>query len=204
MTQASNNTNKGGTVDRCGAFASTICAVHCLACALLPATLAALGLDFLIGHDTAWLLTIIAVLFGLTALVLSLRSHRNILILLALSVGIVGLLSARVLEGGAHHDDHGSDTHEAQHGDNEAHTKGAEASHKSEKSAEATHKADKEHHASESAEGHDEHEGHADGHMAIEALSVSAGILLVIGHISNLVLLRRRQKDVDSTDCATV
>jgi hypothetical protein len=113
-------------------------------------------------------------------------------------------LSARVLEGGAHHDDHGSDNHEAQHGDTEAHAKGAEPSHKSENSAETSHKShksDKEHHASESTEGHDEHEGHADGHMAIEVLSVSAGILLVIGHISNLVLLRRRKKDGLSTEC---
>ena len=193
MTQESINKQTGGTVDRCGAFASTMCAVHCLACALLPATLAALGLDFLIGHETEWLLTIIAVLFGITALVLSWRSHRNTYILLALSIGIVGLLSARVLEGGAHHDDHGSDGHESEHAAKEQHTKGGEASHKS----------NQDHHKPETAEGHSDHDEHADGHMAIEALSVSAGMLLVIGHISNLVLLRRRKKDLLSTECAT-
>ena len=138
MTTQTVKTKRGRTLDGYGAFASTICALHCAACALLPATLTAIGLGFLIGHETEWLLTVFAVFFASAAFVLSWRSHKNLFIMASLSIGIVGLLSARVLEGGAHHDNHGLDTHKTKHQDNEPRTKTAQQSHKS----------DKEHHTS--------------------------------------------------------
>jgi hypothetical protein len=45
-------------------------------------------------------------------------------------------------------------------------------------------------------------ETHGEGHMEIELLSISAGILIVIGHISNLVILRRKRKDALAAECA--
>ena len=51
-------------VDRFGAVASSLCAVHCAVCALLPAAFSALGLGFLIGHEAEWVLTLLAVALG--------------------------------------------------------------------------------------------------------------------------------------------
>jgi hypothetical protein len=41
-------------VERLGAVGSSLCAVHCALCALLPAALSALGLRFPIGHEVEW------------------------------------------------------------------------------------------------------------------------------------------------------
>ena len=97
--------NTSETVDRFGAFASTACAIHCAISGLIPATLGALGLGFLIGHQTEWFLAGVAIIFGLAALFASIKSHRNIIIISVLCFGIGGLLTAKLLEGEGHHDD---------------------------------------------------------------------------------------------------
>ena len=177
-TQQTTETKNRGGVDRFGAVASTACAIHCAACALIPASLAALGLDFLIGHKTEWALAGVAMVFAFIALIMSIRSHRNGLIIAALSIGIVGLLSARILEGQAHHG-HGEHAEEGKHAEDGKHTD------------EGKH------------DDHAKHDEHGDGHWQIEALGISAGFLLVIGHIGNLVLLRRKREDDCAPSCAS-
>jgi hypothetical protein len=185
MTAQIIKTKGAGTLDGYGAFASTICALHCAACALLPATLTTLGLVFLIGHETEWLLTVIAVLFASAALVLSWRSHRNVLIIRWLSLGIAGLLSARVLEGQAHHGAHHADAIENNHHDTSPHANAPDHE---------THVTTP-HNEIHAETEHTEAEAHGDGHMEIEFLSISAGILIAIGHLSNLAVIRRTRKD---------
>lgn len=99
----------GDRVDRFGAVASSLCAVHCAVSGLLPAALGALGLGFLLGHEAEWVFTLIAVLFAGGALVLGWRRHRSRLVAGLLALGIVGLLASRGLEmSGGHHEPHHS------------------------------------------------------------------------------------------------
>lgn len=203
MSKLEDGSTQTGRVDRFGAVASTTCAIHCAACALVPAALAAVGLDFLIGHNVEWTLTIIAVAFGIGAIVLSWRSHRNTLILAALSVGIVGLLAARILEGG-HHDHHGEASHDEHHvestKDGDHHD--AHGDHVQSK-VEHAESAGDDHHEEEAAhDAHGEkHDDHGDGHMSIELLSIFAGGILVLGHLGNLKLIRRKRDDEASAEC---
>lgn len=197
MSKLEEGSAQTGRVDRFGALASTTCAIHCAVCALVPAALATVGLDFLIGHDVEWTLTVIAVAFGIGAIVLSWRSHRNTLILAALSVGIVGLLAARILEGG-HHDHHGEASHAEPHvestEDGDHHDAHGDPEQSNVKHAEG---AGDNHHEKEAAhDAHDEkHDDHGDGHMSIELLSIFAGGILVVGHLGNLALLRRKKEE---------
>ena len=115
----SNTDDNKTTVDRFGALASSMCAIHCALCAFLPTALALLGLDFLSGHGAEWAFTVLAVLIGLVAGIQVWRSHRRPSVLILFAVGIIGLLSARVLEGGAHHEEHGHELHQEAHEANE-------------------------------------------------------------------------------------
>ena len=105
-TESTTETKHNTGVDRFGAFASTACALHCAACALVPASLTALGLDFLIGHEVEWALAGLAILFALVALFMGVKSHGNSLIIAILALGIAGLLTARIMEGQGHHGHH--------------------------------------------------------------------------------------------------
>ena len=94
--------------DRMGTVASSLCAVHCAICAFLPAIFSGLG-GFLIGHTAEWVFTLVAVALALVALVLGFRKHRSSKVAGLLGLGILGLLTARVIEmnteqGCAHHD----------------------------------------------------------------------------------------------------
>lgn len=91
-------------VDRFGAVASSLCAVHCAICALLPAAFGAMGLGALLGHQAEWIFTIIAIGFAAGALVLSWSRHRSPGVAAMLLIGILGLLASRGLEAGAEHD----------------------------------------------------------------------------------------------------
>ena len=140
---------------------------------------------------------------------MSVRSHRNVLIIAILSIGIVGLLTARIMEGQAHHGhgEHGEHAEEGKHaadGKHDEDKKHVETSKddKHKKHAEdGKHAQDSKHDKHDKHDDHEEHgqhskhDDHGDGHWQIEALGISLGILLVIGHISNLVLLRRRRED---------
>jgi len=85
-------------VDRLGTFASTACAVHCLASALLPSAIAALGLGALFGHEAEWGFTLGAVALAVAALGLGWPKHRSPGIATLLLIGVMGLLGARLVE----------------------------------------------------------------------------------------------------------
>ena len=63
--------------DRVGSLASSICAIHCAICGLLPVAFTTLGLGFLLGHEAEWILSITAIVLGLGALGLGWRQHRS-------------------------------------------------------------------------------------------------------------------------------
>ncbi|MGH1341262.1 MAG: MerC domain-containing protein [Nannocystales bacterium] len=89
-------------LDRLGLVASTACALHCAATALVPTVLALLGASALLDHEAEWVFTVLAVGVASLALALGWRRHGASMATLALSLGIVGLLCARVLEEGGH------------------------------------------------------------------------------------------------------
>lgn len=150
-------------LDRFGAVASSVCAVHCAVCALLPAAFAAFGLGVLLGHEAEWVFTIIAVLCAGAALGLGWQRHRSPHVALMLLLGISGLLASRGLEAGDDHDDHdghhGAAVHHGEH-DGESHVQRRE---------------------------HHDEAGHAVG----TAVGVFGGLLLVSGHILNIHTTRR-------------
>ena len=130
-------------IDQAGAVASTLCAIHCAICALLPAAFGALGLGMLLSQTAEWVFTIVAVFIAMGALVLSWRQYRSIAVAGLLGLGIVGLLTSRVLEMGSdhhhgehhanhhHEDEHAEDAHDSttdKHGD---HHEGAKSMTKS-------------------------------------------------------------------------
>ena len=85
-----------------------------------------------------------------------------------ISIGIIGLLAARTLEGG-HHDEHEK---------NETHA--AVSEHAGEK--------EEKHHKDE----HKEEAGHhGEGHLSGELIGIVAGLLLMFGHILNLREIKR-------------
>lgn len=88
----------GGMTDRLGALASGLCAIHCAACALLPAAFGALGLGFLLGHEAEWIFTLTAVAFATGASLLGWRRYRAWLPLICLLLGVAGLFISRSLE----------------------------------------------------------------------------------------------------------
>lgn len=166
-------------MDRFGAFAGSLCALHCALCALLPSLFAALGVGFLLSPGVEWGLTLLAVGVAATALVVGWRKHRSVAVAALLSVAILGLLGSRVMEelGGDHHGDEHAAEHHEEHG--EEHGEGHEAG---------------------VAEEHGEEHGHEDGHGLGAAVGVLAGLLLVPGHLLNLRETRACDADCDD-DC---
>ena len=161
-------TNKDMT-DRFGAVASTLCAIHCALCALLPAVFTAVGLGVLLSHEVEWGLTLLAVSFGLAAFWYGWRTHRTAHVAALLGLGIVGLLASRGLEMAVPHDDHHGEAHHVaqdEHGD--------------------------EHRDEHGGEHGDEH-GDESMHLLGAGVGVASGLLLCIGHLLNLRSIRRRR-----------
>ena len=170
-------------VDRIGTIASAACALHCGVCALLPAAFTVLGLGFLLGHEAEWALTGFAVSFGLIAFVVGWRRHRKMLVFAMLAIGIVGLLAARLAEGQGHHHGHGEHAGHASHAKHAELGAGAGAIGHSD-----DHDEPKDHHEGEH---HDEAKEASHGHGPGEGLGVVAGLILMMGHITNLREIRR-------------
>lgn len=103
MNEAARERPPGDAIDRVGALASGACVVHCALCALIPGTLGALGLGALLGHEAEWGLTLAAIVFASTALLLGWRRHRSRGVVLCLGLGVAGLLASRLLEEGGGH-----------------------------------------------------------------------------------------------------
>ena len=87
--------------DRLGSVASTLCAVHCAICAFLPVIFTAVGLNFLLNQSAEWLFSLVAIAFGLGALILGWRRHRSKTVAILLTLGVVGILASRGLEMGS-------------------------------------------------------------------------------------------------------
>ena len=85
-------------VDRMGAFASTLCAIHCAVCAFLPAALGALGIGFLIGHEAEWIFTVLASILAIAAAIKGYYTYGSWKKPMMFVAGIVILLIARSTE----------------------------------------------------------------------------------------------------------
>ena len=183
-------TSKTEALDKAGAFASSLCAVHCALCALIPAAFGLIGLDFLMSEHSELILTLIAVVFALGAMVLSWRKRRSLLIVGLLSCGIIALLTSRVLEMGAHHDHH--EEHHAVHEDDHKSTSSHEHEHEKKHSSEKTTE-----HKEEALGLHQEDESpmHAIGGV----FGVFGGVFIFFGHLLNI---RRNREEVESC-CST-
>ena len=200
------------SVDRVGAVASGLCAVHCALVALLPVVFSTVGLKFLMGHGAEWGFTLVAIAFASIALVQGWRRHRSHAGAGLLVLGIVGLLASRGLEMGSGHEGHSGEHHDKPHpaAANDTGAKRAASKHADE------HKADKrpavhngkhgERHGDGHRERHDDgkhHDGHGDGHghgdggahLAGTGVGVLAGLLLIVGHIFNIRATRTREEE---------
>ena len=188
---------KSSWADRWGTVASSVCALHCAVCALLPAALAGLGLGALLSQKAEWGFTLVAVALGLVALVLGWRVHRSSKVAGLLIVGVLGLLSSRVLEmGGEHGHHHGDVHHEAGAQHEEGHHDEEDPEHEAgaHTASESGHADGDEHEASGGH--HTDEEGHDDGlHMLGAGVGVLGGILLVLGHLLNIRTTRRSRED---------
>lgn len=173
--------------DRFGSVASTVCALHCGICAFLPVAFSAFGLGFLLSEQTEWLFSIVAIIFGLGALVFGWRKHRSKRVAAFLIVGVFGIVTSRVLEMGSDHH-HDGDTHHSE----DAHAEVADGS--------DAHEA--EHQQAAHADEHDEHGDHDDEeditHLAGALVGVFAGLILLFGHLSNIQAARRYRETSNS------
>ena len=194
-------------VDKIGIVASSLCAAHCAICALLPAVFAVIGLDLLLSHEAEWALTIFAIGFAVGALALGWRNHRSKLVGSLLALGIVSLITSRVLEMNSSHHDH--DDHHAHHTDNhEEHKDHHKEDHHKEDhhaSEHSNHEHDqhKDAHGHEEAHGHgdshgDSHEEHDEGefaHALGASVGVLGGLLLLVGHVFNIRFSSQTRKE---------
>ncbi len=178
-------------VDRIGALASTLCAAHCVLCALLPAAFSAMGLGVLLGHQAEWLFTLVAVAFAIGALAFSWRRHRSVRVAALLSLGILGMFTSRFLEMSGESEGHAAVTADAgvKHGDGATETGHA-----------AHHEADHDRHAANgskktpelhAAHDHHGHHGHG-GHSVGAGIGFVAGLLVASGHLLNIRETRRQ------------
>jgi hypothetical protein len=88
----------GRRLDRAGATASLVCAIHC---ALMPLALTLLplfGLAFLADERLEWTLVGASALLGITSLCLGYREHRSRRALAVLAAGLGLLAAGRIAE----------------------------------------------------------------------------------------------------------
>ena len=177
--------------DRFGAVASSLCALHCAVCALLPTIFAALGVGFLLTHEAEWFLNIIAILFGAFALRLAGRTHRSRQVMVFLFIGIIGLLTGRGLEMVSDHGHHEGE-HDA-HAEVGEHHEGEQDAH-----AEVGEHHDEKAQGDEGTEHAEAHDDHAEGdalHMLGAGVGVLSGLLLFFGHLLNMRNVRRTREE---------
>ena len=172
-------------VDLIGSVASSLCALHCAICALIPTTFGALGLGFLLTQQTEWTLSIVATAFAISAGYLGWRVHRSTLVVAVLTLGIAGLMTSRSLEMDSHHHDH----HGESHSEEMEHT--------------ATEKVHSDHGVQVHKEGfeksneylHDTGSEAVSMHSLGSIMGVLGGILLFIGHMLNIRTSHRFRKE---------
>ena len=108
-------------LDKVGIFASSLCAVHCLATAFLPGIILVLGFDMLLSSRTEWLFTCFAILMACLAFYSGYKKHHSKMIATIFVIGITGLILSRVIEesGGHEHSEHHTEVHETAHHEEE-------------------------------------------------------------------------------------
>ncbi len=85
-------------LDKAGATASLLCAIHCAAMPLIITLLPFIGLSFLAHESTEWALLFASAAIGVTSLCWGYREHRSNRALAVLSLGLTLLFCDRVLE----------------------------------------------------------------------------------------------------------
>ncbi len=196
-----NQPGSGELTDRVGAVASSLCAIHCAVCAIFGAWLIAEGYEELVSHELEWGLTLFAIGFGAVALYWGWRQHRSKLVAGLLVLGMVSLLTSRALEMGSDHE-HGHGDHHGHHEEEHHGEKEGSEHHASGEHADENHEGEKhegEKHEGEKHEGEEKHAEHADEHHGDgdalhdigAAAGVGGGLLLFLGHIFNIVAVRR-------------
>ncbi len=94
----STHVSAGERLDRAGAAASSLCALHCAVMPLLVTLLPLLGLSFLASEATEWLLFGASAIIGVSSLCLGFRTHRSRRALSVLAVGLALLALGRMME----------------------------------------------------------------------------------------------------------
>ena len=165
------------SVDQIGVAASTVCALHCVSCALIPVVISAWGLGALLSHELEWLFTSFAALLACWAAWGAWRQGRSWVVLTLFSLGVTALLASRIIEVSSAHEGH----HEGHH---------VETSVSHEPHGARTHQ------VVETEEGSmPEHHGEGMSHLAGAAVAGVAGLLLVLGHLMNIREIRRDQEE---------
>lgn len=117
-------TDRSGTpdvLDKAGATASFLCAIHCAIMPIVVTLLPLVGLGFLAHDAVEWLLIGLSTLLGIVSLMMGFRAHRSYRALLVLGAGIGLLFLGRwthppVCTANHNHGTHVSHTHEESHG----------------------------------------------------------------------------------------
>ena len=187
--------------DRFGTVASGMCALHCAMCAFLPVIFSVLGLGFLLSEQTEWLFSIVAILFGVGALILGWRQHGSKKAASFIILGVLGIMASRGMEmSSGHHHDGGDPHHDgAEHAGSatvaDAHD--AEQHHEKSSGTHDDHKDDHGHdHGDEHGSDHgDEHGGSEESmHLAGAIVGVLSGLTLLLGHLFNIRAARRSRE----------
>lgn len=85
-------------LDRAGATASLVCAVHCALMPLVITLLPLVGLAFLADQRLEWALFVVSAAIGVTSLRLGFREHRSWRALAVLTIGLAALATGRIAE----------------------------------------------------------------------------------------------------------
>ena len=190
MSEPATQSSESNKLDRFGGVASGLCAAHCAVCALLPAIFAEIGLEFLGGHTAEWFFTILAISLAAAAFFSFWKRHKSKLVAFFFAVGVLGLLSSRILEAGSGHHGH-HDDHHAHHEKHVESEKAAHVDHHQEAGhEEAEHKDEKGNHHDEREGKHEESHSDDTLHMAGAFIGVFSGIFLLLGHFFNFRALR--------------
>lgn len=199
-------------IDRLGVVAGSLCAVHCAMAALIPTMLSALGLGLLLSQEMEWAFVIAAIVIAISSAILSWRRVRSRFVVACLSLGVIGLLSSRAIEmSSAHHAHRAHDAHHAnahhavKHQTAEHHTTEHQGAHQGDERHAPDHTGshDVEHGSAVTLgdergvmgnANRDLHEDahHDSSHLLGVIFAVFAGVCLLLGHISNIRLIRRQ------------
>lgn len=106
-------------LDKAGAMASFLCAIHCAIMPLVVTLLPLLGLSFLASEPVEWALLLLSAGFGTASLCLGFKEHRSRKVFAVLGMGIALLVAGRIfhhLPIGAAEIAHSHDGHGHVHG----------------------------------------------------------------------------------------